>query len=88
MLESDEYFALCDGYVNIHNNKLKLNKLNYGEIEPSPDQGYKINKQNNMSSKKYDRALTLLQTKTITPEMMHNNFNVGQDNVRIIGMDS
>ena len=88
MLEQGEYFTLFDGYVNIHGDKLKLNKPKYGEIEPSLDQRYEINTENNLSMKKYDRALTLLQTKTVTPEMMHNKFNLGQDNVKIIGMDS
>lgn len=87
MLEPDEYFALYDGYVNIHNTKLKLNKGKYGEIEPCPDQGYDINLENNISNKKYDRTLTLLQSRGISHELLDHNFNIGQDNVKIIRID-
>ena len=87
MLETGEYFALYGGYVNIHNNKLKLNKSRYGEIEPCPDQGFELNIENNLSKKDYDRTMTLLQSKMISPEAINRNFNIGQDNVKIIGMD-
>ena len=84
MLEPDEYFALYDGYVNIHNTKLKLNKGKYGEIEPCPDQGYDINLENNISNKKYDRTLTLLQSRGISHELLEQNFNIVQYNVKNI----
>lgn len=88
MLEQGEYFALYDGYVNIHHSRIKLNKKRYGEIEPALDQGYEINYDFNRSKERYDEALTLLQTKMFTRESMHNKFNLGQDNVKIVGMDS
>ena len=88
MLEQGEYFALYDGYVNIHNSKLKLNKKKFGEIEPALDQGFEINHDNNLSNKQYDETLTLLKTKIFTKESLHNGFNLGQDNVKIVGMDS
>ena len=76
MLETGEYFELYDGYVNIHNNKLKLNKKRYGEIEPILDKGLEINTENNLSDKTYDQTMTLLQTKKVNPEMLENDINI------------
>ena len=87
MLEQGEYFALYDGYINIHRNKLKLNKKKFGEIEPCPDQGYEINSDNNLSNKNYDETLTLLNSKTVTPDMITKDLNIGQGNVKIVGMN-
>lgn len=87
MLEVGEYFTLYGGYVNIHREKLKLNKTKYGEIEPCLNQDYEINTENNLSSKKYDEALTLLKTKKPSPEAVNSSYNLGQDNVKIIGME-
>lgn len=88
MLEPGEYFEIFDGFVTIHNSKLKLKKMRYGEIEPCPEQDYDINLENNISDKKYDRTLTLLQTRGISPEALAGHFNIGQDNVKIIGIDN
>ena len=88
MLETGEYFSISKGYVNIHRNKLKLNKKRYGQIEPYPDQGYDINMDNNLSNEIYDRTMTLLKSRNISPEMVGNQVNLGQDNVKIVGMNN
>lgn len=87
MLEQGEYFALYDGYINIHRNKLKLNKRRYGEIEPCPDQEYEINIENNLSERNYDETLTLLNSKTLSSEAITKDLNIGQGNVKIVGMN-
>lgn len=88
MLEVGEYFSLSDGYATIHRNKLVLNKKRYGEIEPYPDQGFDVNTDNNLSKKIYDQTMTLLNSKNLTPEMVTKGINIGQDNVKIVGMNS
>lgn len=87
MLEPGEYFALYNGYVNIHRNKLKLNKKRYGDIEPHPNQHFDVNLENNLSKKKYDRAMTLLKSKSVASDAIGNDMNIAQDNVKIVGMD-
>ena len=88
MLETGEYFSINKGYTDIHRNHLKLNKKRYGQIEPCPDQEYEIYTENNLSNKTYDRTMTLLQTRNISPELINNNGNIGQDNVKILGLNN
>ena len=87
MVEEGEYFILYDGYAKIHRSKLKVNIRRYGDIEPYLDQGYDINTKNNLSKKKYDQSLTLLQSKEVSSDIINNDLNIQQDNVRVIGMD-